>query len=202
MLPFPQHSTPTGSPSGGNALLRGGSIVAGVEVSVLVSETHKLSATATSLALESGARVSDHVIVNPAEVSVSFAMSNAGGGTDTARDVFETFKKMLEERTLLELITEHHAYDNMVITSLDPEHKAPHKGALSITLNLKQISFVNLQTVGREPDRLEPGDTAKTMSGPVNAGQQQAAALSASTARRLADAAGSVMSRVKKPATL
>ena len=147
--------------------------MAGVEVSVLVSEAHNLTANATKLSLESGAQVTDHVIVNPDDVSVVFAMTNAGGGIDAARDVFETFKRMRDERELIELITEHHVYSNMVITSLSPMHQAPYKGALNITLNLQQINFVRLESVGREPQNLE-GKTSKTAAGPVNAGRQDA----------------------------
>lgn len=132
-----------------SGLLRGGPLLLGVEVSVLVSESHTLSASPTGLALESGALVTDHVIVNPAEVSVVFSMANAGGGTNAARDVFETFKAMLEGRELVELTTEHHVYENMVITGLSPMHQAPYKGAFTATLNLRQINFVSLDTGGR-----------------------------------------------------
>ena len=173
MSVFPQQSDST---SGTYALLVGGdrkgALRLGIEVSVLLSESHNLSANPTKLSLESGAQVTDHVIVNPAEVSVVFQMSNVGNGTDEARDAFETLKKLMEGRTLVDLVTEHHLYKDMVITSINPTHQAPFKGRLDFTVNLQQISFVNLQSVGRDPRVLEGGKIEKIMSPPVNAGPQ------------------------------
>lgn len=172
-MDFESQISQLGAPPGTSGLLRGGPLVAGVEVSVLVSEAHNLTANPTKLALESGSQVTDHVIVNPNDVSVVFAMTNAGGGADTARDVFETFKRLLDDRELVELTTEHHVYEDMVIVGVSPLHQAPYKGALSTTLRLQQITFVKLQSVGREPDKLPQGDPVeKTAAGPVNAGQQ------------------------------
>jgi hypothetical protein len=170
-MTFAQQTSQKGAPSTSPGLLRGGPLVAGVEVSVLISESHNLTANATKLSLESGAQVTDHVIVNPDDISVVFAMTNAGNGADAARDVFETFKKMRDDRELVELTTEHHVYENMVVTAITPMHQAPYKGALNVTIHLQQVNFVQLQSVGRDPRNLS-GTTSKTASPPVNAGQQ------------------------------
>lgn len=159
-----------GAPSGVCGLLRGGRLVAGVEVSVLVSETHTRTASPTSVSLETGALVADHVIVNPAEVSVAFVMTNTGGGAEAARDALATFTFMLQNRQLLTLGTEHCVYENMVLTGVSPQHNAPFKGALTFTLNLQQINFVSLQSVGRSPDILPEGEVGKTASARVRAG--------------------------------
>ena len=153
----------------------GGPLVAGVEVSVLLSEAHSFTATVSNLSLESGAQVCDHVIVNPDDVSIVFSMTNTGGGQETARDVLETFKRMRDERQLLELITEHYVYENMVLTSVSPMHQAPYKGALNFSIKLQQVNFVQLESVGREEGNLNPGTpSSRTATGPVNAGQQEA----------------------------
>ena len=163
----------------GPALLRGpfegGPLVAGVEVSVVLSEAHNFTASVSSFSLESGAQVCDHVIVNPDDVSIVFSMTNTGGGQETARDVFETFKRMRDERQLLELITEHYVYENMVLTSVSPMHQAPSKGALNFSIKLQQINFVQMERVGREAGSLElDTPTSRTAVGPTNAGQQDA----------------------------
>lgn len=180
-MSFASQTSQAGAPASSNGLLRGGPLVAGVEVSVLVSESHNLTANATKLSLESGAQVTDHVLVNPDEVSVTFAMTNAGNGADTARDVFETFKRMRDDRELLELTTEHNVYKDMVIIGISPVHQAPYKGALNVTLRLQQINFVRLESVGREPQNLgksKGSPTAKTAAGKTNAGQQDPKPLS------------------------
>jgi len=170
-MDFTSQTSQTGAPEYTEGLLRGGPLVAGVEVSVLVSESHTMTANATKMSLESGAQVTDHVIVDPNAVSVVFAMTNVGSGADTARDVFETFMRMRDDRELLELTTQHHVYKNMVITSFAPMHQAPYKGALNVTLNLQQINFVQIQAVGRMNAK---GKTKKKASAKVNAGKQDA----------------------------
>lgn len=170
---FVSKTSQIGSPLTGKGLIRGGPLVAGVEVSVLLSESHNMAASATKLSLESGTQVTDHIIVDPADVTIVFEMSNVGGGADTARDVFETFKTLLESRELLELTTEHHVYKDMVILGVSPVHQAPYKGALNISVNLQQINFVRLQQVGRVNTKAGTA-TSKTADPATDAGQQDA----------------------------
>ena len=156
-------------------MLAGGPLVAGVEVSVMLSEAHSFTATPSSFSLESGSQVCDHVIVNPDEVSIVFSMSNVGSGRENARDVFETFKRMLAQRQLVELITEHYVYENMILTSISPMHQAPYKGALNFSIKLQQVNFVQLELLGRNAESLNPDSpTSRTAAGPSNAGQVEA----------------------------
>ena len=173
-MSFQQTTSQVGAPQGSAGLLRGGPLVAGVEVSLLLSEAHSLKSSIVQTALEDGAVVSDHVILSPVEVTVDFAMSNAGNGADQARDVFSTFKRLRDERTVLELITEHTVYENMVITSVNMTHQAPHKGALNINITLVQLNFVELRVVGRSPTVLGDGHIAKTMARQENGGDVKA----------------------------
>ena len=138
-----------GAPSGAAGHLFGGPLVAGVEVSILKSETHSLKSTAVDTAMENGGVVSDHVILSPIEVTVGFAMTNAGRGADQARDVFETFTRLRGERTVLELVTEHTMHGNMVVIGVEMSHEAPFRGALAVTVNLRQIPllFLNSNTL-------------------------------------------------------
>lgn len=163
-LPSSQQSTVTSS----RGVLRGGSLAVGVEVTVLVSESHTLAAQATKQALESGAEVSDHIINSPDSVSIVWEVSNAGNGVQQARDVFESFKTMLEKRELISLTTEHYAYDNMALVSVTPLHAAPFKGRLQCTVVLQRINQVRLEIVGRAPTRVK----TKTASAETNAGPQ------------------------------
>ena len=174
---FAGYTSQTGAPTGSNGLLYGGPLVAGVEVTVLSSESHTLNATPTQTAIEDGSRVTDHVILDPVEVTVAFAVTNAGPGADQARDVYESFKKLRDERVVLELITEHAVYQNIVITGVDMRHEAPFKGALSVTLKLRQIAFVELQAVGRDPMALEKGVIEKLASRQVDGGSLDAVPL-------------------------
>lgn len=169
-------------------ILRGGHMLAGVEVSVRISESHNMSATAARTALESGAQAADHVIQNPDELTVTFAMTNAGNGAANACDVMDSFRKMKEEASLLELSTEHSLYRDMVITALNFDHNAPHKGALSGTMSLQRVHKVELQATGRDPENLAD-EAQKTMSAQVDAGKQETLDLADNAAAAAVDAA-------------
>ena len=177
-------------------VLRGGHMLAGVEVPVLVSESHQQSAQATGVAMESGTNVTDHVIHQPRTLTVAFAATNAGDGSGRARDVYESFVQMMDAGEPVEIATEHALYRDMIITGLSHEHAAPYKGALSGSMTLQEAKQVEVVTVGRPPELLEPAGeetavpwapeetdrrvrsaailakiTAKTMSATVDAGR-------------------------------
>ena len=161
------------------AIVRKGVAIAGIQVSVKKSEAHTYTSQSTELAMESGATVTDHVILKPVTLAVTVAMTNAGDGRDAARDAFESFVEMRKAREPVEVITEHAIYTNMVITSLTPTHSAPYKGALEIGITFQQISFVELQSVGRSPSTLK-GSAKKTGAAPVQSGKVEAKEISKS----------------------
>ena len=169
-----------------------------VVVDVIESSSHNLSAEATENTLETGSKISEHVILKPRTLSVRFAQMNATGGVERATSVWGQFKDLWQNRTLLNIITEHDVYDNMIIEGLSALEVAPFKGALQCTLSLKQINFVNLQYVlvpeGQLPDWRDELDkwgitdfallgtvsgptmaTAKTASSAINGGSQSGA---------------------------
>lgn len=167
-------------------VLRGGPLVVGVEVSVVTSEAHNLTATATKQTIESGAEVSDHVIIAPPSVAITYEVSNTGEGPSIAKDVFETFKNIMEKRELLEVITEHYVYDNMVLVSLTPMHNAPFKSRLQCTATLQRVNQIKIAVVGRAPRQLGKGTTtSKTAAAQTNAGVQNAEKPKASLAEKI-----------------
>ena len=167
---FTSSTVQSGEPA---AIVRKGVAIAGIQVSVKKSEAHTYTSQATELAMESGATVTDHVILKPVTLAVTVAMTNAGDGADAARDAFESFVEMRKAREPVEVITEHAIYTNMVITSLTPTHSAPYKGALEIGITFQQVNFVELQSVGRSPSALK-GSAKKTGSAPVQSGKVEA----------------------------
>lgn len=141
--------------------------MAGVEVRVLTEEAHNISAQATQYGVESGKSISDHVILQPNQVDVSFEMTNTDGGAEKARAVFHEFVRLRDERMPLTLDTEHARYKNMVITRFTPDHSAPHKGAFRATVTLQQVGVVGedsmiAATGGRPASVLAKDGTQKT----------------------------------------
>ena len=155
------------------AIVRKGVAIAGIQVSVKKSEAHTYTSQATELAMESGATVTDHVILKPVTLAVTVASTHPGDGREAAPGSVDSLMVMRKKREPVEVITEHAIYTNMVITSLTPTHSAPYKGALEIGITFQQVNFVELQSVGRSPSALK-GSAKKTGSAPVQSGKVEA----------------------------
>lgn len=150
-------------------IVRQGSVVAGVSVSVKEAESHSFTSQMTDIPLESGAVVADHVIRQPDTLSVSIAMTNTGENGDTY-SVFNQFYDMLESREPVEVITEHWIYTNMVLIGFTPNHAAPYRGAYTAECSFKKANLVTLNVVGKSSSKLK-GGAKKTGSGAVNSGK-------------------------------
>lgn len=166
-------------------LLQQGKLLAGVPIAVLQTESHNFTANVPKIALESGAQVSDHMILEPPTVTVSFVITNAGDGKQRATDAFNAFKKMMDERQLVEVVTEHMIYTDMVLTSLTPMHSAPYKGALTCSATFTKINFVKLESAGQAPKN--GSKTSKTASAQKNGGRVEAKEYKRSGAIQWAD---------------
>ena len=123
-------------------VLRGGVLVAGVEVRVLKTEAHSITSTPTMYPVESGKSIIDHVTLNPNVVLFRVEMTNTDSGTEEARNVMEQFVQMRDNREPLELMTEHATYKNMVLIGCLPVHQAPYKGALQFDLRFQQVGVI------------------------------------------------------------
>lgn len=155
-------------------IVRKASVVAGIEVSSLTSEAHTIANQATKQALEDGAQVSDHVIQQPIEVSIVFSMANASASfREDGRDVFDYFAEMQEKRELVDLVTEHRIYEDVILTSFTPMHTAPFKAAYSATVTFQQMNLVTLSVVGRSSKRLAKDGTSKTGVGMSDEGKRE-----------------------------
>jgi hypothetical protein len=171
-------------------IARPGNNVAGIPVSVKESESHAFTSTPIDTAVENGAILTDHVVVNPVEVEVVFDMVNTRsllsyfGTASTAFDAFEYFESLLSNRELVTLITEHKVYANMLCIDFTPSHVAPFKGALKCTARFRQINFVTILSSGRQESQLGSG-AKKTASQASQKGQQSAPDLSTTQAAKI-----------------
>lgn len=171
-------------------IARPGNNVAGIPVSVKESESHAFTSTPIDTAVENGAILTDHVVVNPVEVEVVFDMVNTRsllsyfGTASTAFDAFEYFESLLSNRELVTLITEHKVYANMLCIDFTPSHVAPFKGALKCTARFRQINFVTILSSGRQESQLG-SEAKKTASQANQKGQQSAPDLSTTQAAKI-----------------
>lgn len=155
---------------------RGGSMVAGVEVRILKSEAHSLTSTPTQYPVEDANSIIDHVMLNPNVVQIQCEMPNTNSGTEKARRVMQDFNEMRESRKVMDLVTEHALYKNMILISVHPVHQAPYKGALILDMVFHQVGVIGRTGLvsaagGRSPGLLSPDGTQATACGYRYAGE-------------------------------
>lgn len=161
---------------GSNALISSETL-GDVEADVKISEAHQYESDVTTTTLENGTQVSDHVINHPIQATLNFEMTNAGYTqlfNNRAQDVFDTLAAIVQERELVTLTTEHAIYNNMIIKSFQPLHRAPYKGALQIAVTLQQINFVTVDRITLQSSGTTIGNLNAALSGTVDSGRAAA----------------------------
>ena len=161
---------------GSNALISSETL-GDVSADVKISEVHQYEADVTTTTLENGTQVSDHVITHPIQATLNFEMTNSGYGAlfgSRAQDVFETLAAIVKKRELVTLTTEHAIYNNMIIKSFLPLHRAPYKGALQIAVTLLQINFDSVDLVTLQSNGTTAGGLNTSLAGMVDSGRATA----------------------------
>ena len=167
----------------------------GVEVDVRTVEAHAAENDITDMVLEDGSHVTDHVITRPDTVELTVGVSNYDGPEsgslesvvpgfgvlgapaegERAKTAWAALKALRNAREIISVQTHHELYDNMVIESLQAEHRSPFRGALDIIVSLKAVDTAQLSVVRVPEDNVQStGDTAvsKSASSEVNNGNQ------------------------------
>jgi hypothetical protein len=133
-----QYETVTGTPS---EFWPGG-----VAITTRFQETYTFQAEVTRFAIESGAIVSDHVIVHPARVDLSFEVNNWEGYNKPKKSL-EDFIILQFSRKPVDLVTQHKILPNMVCSSIQVDNSVPEWGKLSFRASFQEIKFAELETV-------------------------------------------------------
>lgn len=130
-------------------------LIAFIPVDSKSAEVHLPSATATAQALESGAPINDHIILNPNVIEIEFEVSNVdapfGGfsGTSGVRAILtvQLLLKMHRDRELHTIVTRHNIYRNMALLKPEIAHRAPYSGAIVGKVTFQQMNFTSLANV-------------------------------------------------------
>jgi hypothetical protein len=135
-----------------------------IPISVKKQETYAYRADITQHAVEIGANLSDHIIMQPLRVDVSFEVTN----WDLAmpQQANEAFVKMMNDRIPLDLQTEHGILKDMVLISYQAENTMPNWGALDCKASFIQVKFVSLEVIKMPATKVAP--TANTGGGDVS----------------------------------
>ncbi len=128
--------------------------IAGVPVTTRMQEVTSYSAEVTKHATESGVILSDHVILQPIMLDLSFDVTNID--VNYAKQAQELLEKLFFTRTPIDLQTEHKQLSNMVMTSLNIDNSAPQWGRLDFLASFQQLNFVTIEGVSVSSTKVNP----------------------------------------------
>lgn len=151
-----------------------------VRLDAAIREEHVASARVTESPVESGAKVSDHVFLEPESLNIDGvitdtpvylhpASANEDDGLLTvplassgsrAIDAFEALRRLLANREPLTVVTGLHVYNNMVMTNLNVPREPESGLALRFSCELRQVQIVRSQTV--PPNKAAPKKKKKS----------------------------------------
>jgi hypothetical protein len=90
--------------------------------------------------VETGAIITDHRIILPIEIELSFILQSSD-----YLNIYQSIKQYYLNSTLLTIQTRTGTYQNQLISSMPHEESPEQYDAIALALNLKQVQFVTPQ---------------------------------------------------------
>ena len=151
-------------------------LIASIPVDQITGEFHSASANPTLYAVETGAQVSDHIVLDPDTVEISWLITNVDDnfsiyGTRAATQ-FDKIKEALRSRELYDVVTRHYLYKDMALISINAESTSPFVGQLVGRVSFQKFNKAQTQAVTVERLSSSAKQTASKQS---DAGKVEAA---------------------------
>lgn len=130
-------------------------------VDARVTESHLWSARTTKTAVENAEVISDHVILDPPEITIDFDLNNLGlvGRITDAANILKQFLEsnsavilsttssieltamidLIQARQRVDVVTQHYLYKSMVLVEIDSDNVSPFSGRLRGFLRFQQV---------------------------------------------------------------
>lgn len=142
--------------------------IGGIVIDATISEEHNTSCDLTENPVEDGAKITDHVQIKPAELSIEGVISDSPLGTPfvqnfqnivdsvgvylgkTSRSI-DAYNKLLDlqnKREPFTVTTGLKQYKNMIMTKLSVPRKAEMGGSLQFKATLREIRIVKSKSGG------------------------------------------------------
>ena len=161
-------------------------IITDIEVDAKFSEQHGMTATPATFALENGAVVSDHIVLNPVTLEIPYELNNQDlniGGLQLAGNIglsygiksavlYNILRLNLTNRGLYTIVTRHVLYRNMALIDAGAEHVAPAVGTIRGTAKFQQMNLPAIQNVSVPQDILDQDGTQFKAASTLPAGAQ------------------------------
>jgi hypothetical protein len=143
---------------------------AAIPIEVRKQETFSYSADVTQHAVESGVQFTEHIILKPIRIDVSFEVTNLT--PQAARNTLLLLESVWQAREHVTLITEHRALNDMVLVNFRAENALPHWGALAFTASFQQVKLVTLETLATAKGKTKAVTKSPSATRKVEAGAQ------------------------------
>ena len=137
--------------------------IADIPITVIKQEGYNYSSDATQYPIESGAIISDHVILRPLRIDISFEISNMD--FNEAGYALDLFEELWMLRVPLELITYHKKIPNMVLVNFQASNTVPEWGKVAGRATFQQVGLCSSTTITGAQREVKP--TEKTSGSDV-----------------------------------
>ncbi len=150
--------------------------IGGLVFDAVLKTDHTSKVTATSHPVESGANISDHAFVEPAEIAFEVGVSDCETGNGTfgsgnrSQNAFSELLKLQTSRQLITVVTRFKTYRNMLITSVSVPDDYTTMFAFKANIMLREIPIVGTGKVS------VTNSNQSQKTGSTNSGTTQATA--------------------------
>lgn len=119
-------------------------------IEATLSENHEATCTVTDQPIETGARISDHIILDPERVTIQGFVSDTPLSSSSGFNSQATFDELYairEARQLVTAVTGYKVYTDMAITRISVPRDQTTGQAIRFTVELKKVNRVGSLTI-------------------------------------------------------
>jgi hypothetical protein len=137
-----------------------------IAIDCWISERHSSTIGITEIAVESGAKITDHAYVQPKKLDVDF-------GSKTAAVTYQALMRFQKERKPFTVVSGLNVYTNMLIRDISAQRNAEYSQVLSGSVSLQEIIIVKTGTTAdKAAPKAKDDDTKDKTDGTVTRGDQ------------------------------
>jgi hypothetical protein len=147
-------------------------LIGPVPIDCFISEKPSAELLITEVAVETGAKITDHAVILPKKITLDIAAENAAAA-------YSALVAFQETREPFTLVTGLSVFPNMLIKRIDPERDATFSTVLRAKVDLQEIVIVGT-AYAADPDgdstgeRGKPGGTKSTRAAAPSAERSKA----------------------------
>jgi hypothetical protein len=125
--------------------------IGGITIDAFIQETYDHTASVTELPIQDGAKIGDHLVQEPDQLSIDGFVGDTDLYADyqtekppvnRAGEYYEKLLVLKEAGELITVVTGLRAWSNMVITSLSVPRSSDSGKSLSFSMTLKKVTII------------------------------------------------------------